>query len=117
MEREALKDILLMQNKKSVEESVPRTLLKEIEKYKKTTFIMIISGVRRCGKSTLLNQIRAEDCYYVNFDDERFINFTVNDFQMLYELLMELFGEKDIFFFDEIQNIKGWERFVRRLHD
>src|SRR3989344_7749728 len=105
MERETLKDLLLMQNKKAQEESVPRALLKEIEKYKKTAFIVIISGVRRCGKSTLLNQIRTEGCYYVNFDDERFINFTVNDFQMLHELLIELFGEKDIFLFDEIQNI------------
>ncbi len=117
MEKETLKDILLLQNKRKKEESIPRTLLKKIEEYKKTPFIIIISGVRRCGKSTLLNQIHTDDCYYVNFDDERFINFTVDDFQKLYELLIELFEEKDIFLFDEIQNIKGWERFVRRLHD
>ncbi|MBN2543095.1 AAA family ATPase [bacterium] len=45
------------------------------------------------------------------------MDFTVGDFQMLYEVLVELFGEKDTFCFDEIQNIQGWERFVRRLHD
>jgi len=117
MERNILKDVLLMQNKIIVKPSIPRILLRKIVDYKKTPFIIIISGVRRCGKSVLMSQIRTKDCYYVNFDDERFINFSVNDFQMLYELLVELFGEKDIFLFDEIQNIKGWERFVRRLHN
>lgn len=117
MERETLRDILLKQNESIKEESTPRTLLKQIDRHKNTPFIVIISGVRRCGKSTLLNQIRTEGCYYVNFDDERFINFMVDDFQMLYELLIEMFGEKNTFLFDEIQNIPGWERFVRRLHD
>lgn len=117
MERNALKDVLLTQNKRVESQSVPRVILKKIDEYKKTPFIIIISGVRRCGKSTLMNQIKTKDCYYVNFDDERFINFSVDDFQILYELLVELFGEKDIFLFDEIQNIHGWERFVRRLHN
>ncbi len=35
----------------------------------------------------------------------------------MYESFIELLGEKNIFYFDEIQNIDGWERFVRRLHD
>ena len=53
----------------------------------------------------------------MNFDDERLINFKVDDFQTLYEAFIELFGEQKTFYFDEIQNIPGWERFVRRLHD
>lgn len=82
--------------------------------------ICVISGVRRCGKSTLLHEIRAtrdEHDYYLNFDDERLINFKVADFQLLYETFIELFGQQKTFYFDEIQNIKGWERFVRRLYD
>lgn len=82
--------------------------------------IIIITGIRRCGKSTLLQQIRSkqrEKDYYINFDDERLINFKVEDFQMLIELFHELFGEQKTFYFDEIQNIDQWERFVRRLHD
>jgi len=82
--------------------------------------IEVISGVRRCGKSTLLHQIRAirnEQDYYLNFDDERLVNFKVADFQLLYETFIELFGLQKTFYFDEIQNIAGWERFVRRLHD
>ncbi|MBU1203689.1 MAG: ATP-binding protein [Nanoarchaeota archaeon] len=117
MEKAILKAILLDQNKIKEENLVKRDIFNEIEKDKKNPFIIIISGVRRCGKSTLLNQIRTNQCYYINFDDERLINFKVSDFQTMYEILIELFGEKEIFLFDEIQNIDGWERFVRRLHN
>jgi uncharacterized protein len=82
--------------------------------------IVVISGIRRCGKSTLLNQIRegsSERDYYFNFDDERMIHFEVDHFQLLHETFIELFGVQKTFYFDEIQNIAGWERFVRRLHD
>lgn len=82
--------------------------------------IVVISGIRRCGKSTLLHQLRAdhpERDFYLNFDDERLLKFTVEDFQLLHETFIELFGPKKTFWFDEIQNIRGWERFVRRLHD
>jgi len=117
MDKETIKDVLLLQSKRKKESSIPRSILKNIREQRATPFIIIISGVRRCGKSTLLGQIKTDECYYVNFDDERFVGFKVSDFQLLYESLVELFGEKEIFLFDEIQNIRGWERFVRRLHD
>jgi uncharacterized protein len=82
--------------------------------------IVVISGIRRCGKSTLLHEIRSKytkNNYYLNFDDDRLIHFTIEDFQKLYEIFIENFGVQNVFFFDEIQNIKGWERFVRRLRD
>ncbi|MEI6143525.1 MAG: AAA family ATPase, partial [Mariniphaga sp.] len=81
--------------------------------------IVVISGVRRCGKSTLLHQIRNENRekdYYMNFDDERLVHFTVEHFQLLHETFIELFGVQNTFYFDEIQNIPMWERFVLRLH-
>ncbi|MGC4129023.1 MAG: ATP-binding protein [Bergeyella sp.] len=90
------------------------------EKFCQSSQIVIISGIRRCGKSTLLQQIRAkqtEKDYYLNFDDERLAGFNVEDFQMLTEVFYELFGEQKTYYFDEIQNIEQWERFVRRLHD
>lgn len=88
--------------------------------YQNNQEIVVITGIRRCGKSTLLQQIRAEQSekdYFINFDDERLIQFKVEDFQLLYETFIELFGVQKTFYFDEIQNITGWERFVRRLHD
>lgn len=121
MDPEKIKQLLLEQNQSILPSNmIYRELQSHTNKFKDTPSIVIISGIRRSGKSTLMHQIRLElqnDNYYVNFDDERFVDFTVDDFQTLYEGLIELFGEKNTFFFDEIQNIKIWERFVRRLHD
>ena len=121
MDRDNIKQIIIEQNKiKKGQNIIPRELTTKINEFKKVSFIIIISGIRRSGKSTLLQQIRTDildNSYYVNFDDERFVNFKIDDFQTLYELLIELFGNKNIFLFDEIQNIKSWERFIRRLHD
>lgn len=44
--------------------------------------IVIITGIRRCGKSTLMQQIRTgqtEKDYYINFDDERLVSFKVGE--------------------------------------
>ena len=84
-----------------------------------STEIRIITGVRRVGKSSMLQAVRQElgGEYYMNFDDERLIDFTVKDFQKLLEVFLELYGDQDRFYFDEIQNVPGWERFVRRLYD
>ncbi|OPY25547.1 MAG: hypothetical protein A4E23_00048 [Methanomethylovorans sp. PtaU1.Bin073] len=121
MDREKLKTLLKEQNDqiKDVRELVKREMLDEI-KEKRSNLIVIVSGLRRAGKSTLMNEIRKDnlhESYFVNFDDERLFDFTIADFQMMQELLIELYGERNIYFFDEIQNIQGWERFVRRLHD
>lgn len=97
-----------------------RQKLADITLYKDTPFPIVISGLRRAGKSTLLAQLAhkfysGDDYFYVNFEDERFLNFTVSDFAKLHELLIELFGKQKIFLLDEIQNIEGWERFVSRM--
>lgn len=81
--------------------------------------IMVISGVRRCGKSVLMQQIRAKELeqdYFLSFDDDRLIHFTVEDFQLLYDVFMEDFGAQHTFYLDEPQLIAGWERFVDRLY-
>ncbi len=83
------------------------------------TSAFIIKGIRRCGKSTMLKQIinsRYRDSFfYFNFDDERISGFMVEDFQVLMETFMELFGDVRNVFFDEIQNVRGWELFINRL--
>jgi len=116
--KEIIKEVIFDQTELySKKKSFYRSKLSEIPDDNEIT---IISGIRRCGKSTLLNQIRfqsKEKDYFINFDDDRLIRFEVEDFQVLYELFIELFGKQKTFYFDEIQNITGWERFVRRLHD
>lgn len=84
-----------------------------------TNKVTAISGIRRSGKSTLLKQIAKNltGYYYLNFEDERLIDFVYSDFNKLYEVFLENFGEQNVFLFDEIQNIYGWEKFVRRLFD
>ena len=99
---------------------IERSAYQILLKYAELSEIVVITGLRRVGKSTLLQQMRQkseEVGYYINFDDDRLVHFTFEDFQILYEVFIELYGVKNTFYFDEIQNIPEWERFVRRLHD
>ena len=87
----------------------------------------ILVGLRRAGKSTLLYKIARElvesgcdwsQIIYVNFEDDRLLGFTKDDFQDIIDTAYELTDRKDIFyFFDEIQLINGWEHFARRMAD
>jgi len=99
----------------------PRERLADIEPYLKISHAVIISGMRRCGKSTLLAQIlqthSPDKIYYLTFEDERLLEFTVQDFNHLFEVFNELYGKRKIFFLDEIQNIPKWEAFVRRMQE
>src|SRR3990167_11055656 len=100
---------------------VERDILENLKEAISAPQVMVITGLRRVGKSTLLAQVAKKylknNFYFVNFEDERLINFQVQDFDFLHETLISLFGKKKIFLFDEVQNVPGWERFVRRLHD
>ncbi len=101
-------------------EIVPRANYSELAALCSSPHAVIVKGVRRCGKSTLLSQLLQQleqPFYYLNFEDERLLRFTVNDFNKLYESFVELHGERNIFYFDEIQNIEQWEIYVRRMQD
>jgi predicted AAA+ superfamily ATPase len=79
---------------------------------------LIVSGIRRCGKSTLLFQLlraRFQHAFYLNFDDPRLYDFSITDFSKLDDLIRESGGA--VLMFDEIQLIKGWERYVRQKLD
>ncbi len=102
---------------------VKRQLLDEVLSFLEDKRIIIISGMRRVGKSTLLKEIMLQldsenrRYCYVNFEDECFLDFNAQDFEKLNEILTEAYGNPDFYFFDEAQNVVNFESFARRLHD
>ena len=83
----------------------------------KTKKIVIVSGVRRCGKSTLIQQklLKTGKALYLNFEDPRLINFTLDDFPKLESIAEE--AGNDLLLLDEIQNIDQWERYARMANE
>ena len=86
----------------------------------------VLVGLRRAGKSTVLYQtvldliakgVDWNQIIYINFEDERLSEFTIEDFNDILLVKNMLTEKKAYFFFDEIQNIDGWEKFARRLAD
>jgi len=102
---------LLYQHK---EEGIERSVLSKIKLQK--SHILVITGVRRCGKSTLMLQLsrQVKGAFSIfNFEDPRIFGFETEDFPKLTEVL----DASDILFLDEIQNVAAWEVFVRHLYD
>lgn len=118
IQKDFLKEIIRQQeiNLHAKEEGMIRDslcTLPDIDNY-----ALIVSGVRRCGKSTLLHQLlkkKHTESLYINFDDPRLYDFEISDFQKLDQLIAEA-GNR-VLMFDEIQIIKGWERYVRQKLD
>lgn len=82
------------------------------------THALVISGIRRCGKSTLMQQFMQEnfkDFFFLNFEDIRLYNFETKDFILLNNVINNS-GKRSLFF-DEIQIVEGWEMFVRQKLD
>lgn len=80
------------------------------------SFATIISGVRRCGKSTLLLQIikqKYKKAIYFNFEDLRLVGFETTDLTRLQQEVVE--RGINVLFFDEIQLVPKWEIFVHQL--
>lgn len=122
---ETLKEMILDFQQHEVDVGVRRRL--DISLMKGKAFVCI--GVRRCGKSTLLNQLvmdalekglQRENVLYVNFFDDRIQEPLQGNLNLILEAYFSLYPEKkgheEVFcFFDEIQEIQGWEVFVDRL--
>lgn len=131
MEKNLLQNIIVSQKEKFIAKHslVNRRIIeKEIKKILSKE-IVFITGIRRSGKSSILyliykylsinKKVPEKNVLFVNFEDERFINFTLSDFEILFQSYLEIENPrgKKFFFLDEIQNIKGWERWVARLYE
>ena len=93
--------------------------------------VMAVIGMRRSGKTTFLWQCLADRLkagtprdalLYFNFEDERLAEMTAQELQLVVEEYFSLHPEhrdskRVTFFLDEIQEVPGWETFVRRLLD
>jgi hypothetical protein len=121
IQKETLKQVML-ENRIEVERHnvVPRNIvMEEFANY-------VLIGVRRAGKSYMLYQqmqqnikqgIGWDSMLYINFEDERLIEMTAEDLNLILEVHGILSPKRPILFLDEIQNISGWEKFARRLAD
>jgi uncharacterized protein len=91
--------------------------------------VISIIGPRRCGKSSfffsliekLRKKVDRENIFYINFDDDRLFPLQLNDMQWIITAFYELYPKKKeeivYVFFDEIQEIPNWEKFIRRIYD
>jgi hypothetical protein len=91
--------------------------------------ILVIKGIRRCGKSTILKQVMAKlvesgviknQLLYVNLEDYRLIgNTDLSIFDEILSVYRQHVNQKRkvYFFIDEIQVVKNWEKWIRTMYD
>jgi len=123
--RETFKKLIINFQERTFGNIVPR----DYEIPTSTKKIVSLIGVRRSGKTYILfslieklrQTIDPQNIIYINFEDDRLYPLTLEKLDNLmegyYELYPEKREEKVYLFLDEVQNIKGWERYVRRIDD
>lgn len=132
MDKNKLKE-LLIEYKKSFLANRPDLVRREIQDRIESSInfkeVVLITGTRRGGKSSLMKlicddlikkyKVSLSNILYLNFEDERFIEFNTDDFARIYELYLQINKPtgRQYFFLDEIQSVAGWERWVNRLYE
>ena len=113
---------ILLDNQKDVEQYTVFPRQYDLDSFPLQMFV----GVRRSGKSFLLfqkmHQMLKEghswaDMLYLDFEDTRLEGFASDDFNLILECHQEMYGKRPMLFFDEMQNIDGWQKFARNLAD
>lgn len=104
-------------------QSLPKTIPRwphGLPKNLPTDLVIVIQGVRRCGKSTFMYQmierfgLDHSRCFFINFEDPRLSSsLDVGLLDAIYQLALEKKGPDCVFFLDEIQNVKDWEKWLR----
>lgn len=123
--KEILKDII----REYQYEKLPEVIFRDIEIPLNLNKIISIIGARRSGKTyvlyqTILNLLKSgitkEQILFINFEDER-LSLNAKNLDQILQAYQELYPDTNLrdvyFFFDEIQNINGWQKFVRRVFD
>ncbi len=99
--------------------------LTQLKRYLDMPHVVTIVGIRRCGKSTLMYQLiehllkerDPHEILYVNLDDERLIGYENVLEDVLKAYKRETGAAASYVFLDEIQNVDGWEKWVKRHYD
>lgn len=134
MDKEKIKETIVSQKKLFLDKKglFKRDILRCFyDKYNQVKEVLIITGIRRCGKSSLMRLVwdefrrkesLTEDQFlYVNFEDERIAGFGKDDFERLLEAYYELNnpskGKRIFIFLDEIQNVPFWEKWINRIYE
>lgn len=106
-----------------------KTYIEKVNNALKSGQVATIVGARRSGKSTIMKQylkeivkngVNKKNTLFVNFEDPRFgADLSMEILQQIYEVYIEFLEPdgKPYVFLDEVQHIKGWEKFVRSLHE
>lgn len=109
-----IKQAIETQKQQLMQKTYPRKMLEKINIM--PNFALVVSGIRRSGKSTLLTQLiekqEQNNFLFLNFDTPKLFNFEFNDFALLDEIIAENPLIQTLYF-DEIQVIEGWEVYVR----
>lgn len=120
-----IKDIIRENQYTALPQPMERNINIDID----SNIIVTLIGVRRSGKTYLLYDtilklrkqgVLKEQIVFINFEDER-LNLKTQDLDLILQAYTEMYPESDLsnvyFFFDEIQNVDGWQQFIRRLFD
>ena len=110
-----MQEVIRKQRTTLPELGLPRTATLPLQK----NFATVVTGVRRCGKSTLLlQQVSArKPFHYLRFEDALLTSFKPEDFQTLQDAFEDTTKNCSTYLLDEVQNIPSWEIYVRSLLD